>query len=735
MSDLKANYQALLNHVIELGQQAEELPSDTQIQLNKVFSENPELRVAVDKLVAQVPTESVLAASQATEKVGLKPPSEIIGLVFDFDETLTQANTATPFMEKMGMSKELMRQWDAEEEARGTHSGRRPQNWTMRYINSLPPGEGITRQDFKDYAATVPLAAGLTGENNFFDRMRAYAKDQGVEVQFHMASANFYDIPANSAIALEFNTINAKRLIFDEQSGLLTGMGQSVDFTTKTRMLTEISKGIVDKNATDGLLVNRKLPTVIPLKNMVIVGDGETDMTFMAMARDHGGTAIGVYNPEKPTRNLKVLQDDHAADELQVRDYREGSPLEAAFKEQIRAMAERIRNEKEIYSQTAQEQAASVGKPVEVTTTNPKELLAQLVDLGREARRDPEAAESKLDAIFAARPDLKEACDRFFKRMEVQPAILDQDEVGKLVPPSRRVALVFDFDETVTEGNSIRTFYKAVGITDEEREQAGNKVKAEGVHASQVGERVNGMLFPTHGVTKAKLEEFGATIPFSKGLLGEDNFFDRMREFAKEKGLEIEFHIASANLTDMIKATSLAKEMDSVMGMRLTYDEQTGMVNGCAESANFTVKTRMVDLVRKGLTHADDDTLVNRHMPDFIPIKNMIAVADGKTDIAYMAYTKQHGGSAIGVYDANGPETEIMSILKQDQRVDYLLPRDYSRGTELETAFKSVITQVADRVREEDQAYDKRVTAKTGAGLVMPSEAASSGESAKRAGV
>ncbi len=346
---------AFLEQLIALGERAKTQPVEVQIELDHLFEQNPELKVAADRIIQGARPENVPADDRSPE-ITLTPPSKEVAFVFDFDETLTKKNTAWPFVqEATGLSADEVAQRLQKFKTQGVHAGKVFEALiTERFHELNEEGRGLKKEDFAGYCAKFEPAEGLTGENNFFDRMRSYAAERGLHMQFHISSANIENIPASSVIAHEFDTISGQRLIFNAETGFAESFGEGVDFTTKTRHVSQISKGIVDESRDDHLLVNRRMPTVVPIKNMVAVGDGETDVAFMAMTQSHGGAAFGVFEPEHPTHNTEILREDARPTELLAKDYREGSPLDMAFKSQIDKIAVRVQNDQAIYDKTVE---------------------------------------------------------------------------------------------------------------------------------------------------------------------------------------------------------------------------------------------------------------------------------------------------------------------------------------------------------------------------------------------
>ena len=73
----------------------------------------------------------------------------------------------------------------------------------------------------------------------------------------------------------------------------------------------------------------------------------------------------------------------------------------------------------------------------------------------------------------------------------------------------------------------------------------------------------------------------------------------------------------------------------------------------------------------------------------------MIYVGDGTTDIPCMRLVKNFGGHSIAVYNPDQKEARRkMASLIHDNRVNHVLPADYSDGSEMDTLVKTIIDKM-----------------------------------------
>lgn len=73
----------------------------------------------------------------------------------------------------------------------------------------------------------------------------------------------------------------------------------AVNYTAKTQFLFRINKGI--ESITDNVKINEYVEDdlrLIPFRNMIYFGDGETDIPCMNLVKDKGGHSIAVYDKQ-----------------------------------------------------------------------------------------------------------------------------------------------------------------------------------------------------------------------------------------------------------------------------------------------------------------------------------------------------------------------------------------------------------------------------------------------------
>lgn len=230
-------------------------------------------------------------------------PHDIVAVVFDFDGTLLPDST-TKLLAKYGIDTDKF--WS--QEAKGlVQQGFDP---TLAYLELIldlvGPGKPLgkmTNQMLRDFGR------GL--DRDFYPGVPGILKDlsgavtktfKGIEIEFYIISSGLLPVIEGSEVVRKhFKSVYASELAEYPSGGYLKRIKQCVTFTEKTRYLFEINKGLsVENTRKEPYLVNTDVPEAkrrIPLKNMIYIGDGLTDIPCFSLLKKNGGTAFGVFQP------------------------------------------------------------------------------------------------------------------------------------------------------------------------------------------------------------------------------------------------------------------------------------------------------------------------------------------------------------------------------------------------------------------------------------------------------
>ncbi|MBQ2054312.1 MAG: haloacid dehalogenase-like hydrolase, partial [Eubacterium sp.] len=170
--------------------------------------------------------------------------------------------------------------------------------------------------------------------SEWFDRMRCYGEEKGVIVEHYIISSGLKEMIEGTSLARNgaFDKIYASSFLYNDR-GVAVWPAQAVNYTNKTQFLFRISKGVLDVNDS-GVNDHFDMDEIrVPFRNMVYIGDSDTDIPCMKLVNSYGGHSIGVYDCESKdmTKVKKMIRDDRIKYYAPA-DYRDGSELDQILK-------------------------------------------------------------------------------------------------------------------------------------------------------------------------------------------------------------------------------------------------------------------------------------------------------------------------------------------------------------------------------------------------------------------
>lgn len=166
------------------------------------------------------------------------------------------------------------------------------------------------------------------GVSTWFDRINEYGKNKGVIVEHYIISSGLKEMIEGTEVADKFKKIYASSFYFDSD-GVAVWPAQVVNYTNKTQFLFRIEKGVLDINDQGVNSFFEPNQYRVPFRNMVYIGDSDTDIPCMKLVNINGGHSIGVYNSEtKDKSKVFRMLDENRIKYFVAADYTEGSKLE-----------------------------------------------------------------------------------------------------------------------------------------------------------------------------------------------------------------------------------------------------------------------------------------------------------------------------------------------------------------------------------------------------------------------
>ena len=269
--------------------------------------------------------------------------------------------------------------------------------------------------------------------------------------------------------------------------------------------------------------------------------------------------------------------------------------------------------------------------------------------------------------------------------------------------PQNRIALIFDYDQTLTPSNmQDEALFPAFGVEPTRFWQRCDELIEHQNYDSELAYMK--VLLDTLDLdrpTNRQLRELGAKLTFYPGL---PEMFEQFAEglLGPEEaalGITVEYYIISSGLKEMIEGSRLKPHVRAIFGCEFAEDD-SGRITFPRRVISHTQKTQFLFRVNKGLLNLSED--VNDHMDDDlrpIPFENMIYVGDGPTDIPCFNVIRKQGGQAIAVYNPKDPTRaafrKCYQLCAHTDRVRHIAPADYRAGSHLRLLLDEMVREIS----------------------------------------
>lgn len=258
------------------------------------------------------------------------------------------------------------------------------------------------------------------------------------------------------------------------------------------------------------------------------------------------------------------------------------------------------------------------------------------------------------------------------------------------------VALIYDFDGTLSPGNMQEFgFIQATGKSKEEF-WARNKELSEANDASGILTYMNLMVkeaqYNNISLRRESFQQFGQRVELFEGV---KEWFSLINEYGNSIGVNIKHYINSSGLKEMIEGTPIAKEFENIYACSFLYDVN-GIATWPAVAIDYTAKTQFLFKINKGIKEVSDNKKINEFIPVDkrpVPFTNMIYFGDGETDIPCMKMIKEHGGHSIAVYNSSKKKETALKLIRNN-RVNFVCKADYSKGKEIHMVVRRILDKI-----------------------------------------
>lgn len=259
-------------------------------------------------------------------KYASKDREIFLAICYDFDKTLSPDDMqAQGFIQSLGQEVENF--WNESNKLASDNEMDQNLAWMYKMTTESRGKHIFNKKTLNDYGSNVNLYPGV---NTWFDRINKYGEERGITVEHYIISSGLKEMIEGTEVAKHFKKIYASSFYFDKY-GVAVWPAQCINYTNKTQFLFRIKKGALETNDTK---VNDYLSedkSRVPFRNMVYIGDSDTDIPCMKLVSINGGYSIGVHGKESKNKVFKMIEEKRIKYFAEA-DYREGSELEKLLK-------------------------------------------------------------------------------------------------------------------------------------------------------------------------------------------------------------------------------------------------------------------------------------------------------------------------------------------------------------------------------------------------------------------
>ena len=225
-----------------------------------------------------------------------KEERPVLAICYDFDKTLSPDDMqAQGYIQSVNYH--VDRFWAESNEMARANGMDSNLAYMYKMVREAKGHFDLSRKALEEYGSKVELFPGV---DEWFERVRQYGDKNGVIIEHYIISSGLKEMIEGTKIARRgsFEEIYASAFYYDENDTAVN------DYFPADKMR-------------------------VPFRNIVYIGDSDTDIPSMKLVNTYGGHAIGVYNPvtgnkEKVYRMMR----DNRIRYFAPADYRKGQQLE-----------------------------------------------------------------------------------------------------------------------------------------------------------------------------------------------------------------------------------------------------------------------------------------------------------------------------------------------------------------------------------------------------------------------
>ena len=237
-----------------------------------------------------------------------KEDRPVLAICYDFDKTLSPDDMqAQGYIQSVGY--DVQKFWDESNDLAKANDMDNNLAYMWKMVQESEGRMVFNKEKLAEYGARVKLFDGV---EDWFERIRAYGKTRNVIVEHYIISSGLKEMIEGTKMARAgaFEKIYASSFYFNDR-GVAKWPAQVINYTSKTQFLFRIEKGVLDINDPGVNAYFSPEEIRVPFRNMVYIGDSDTDIPCMTLVNTYGGHSIGVYDPATQNKEkvYKMMHD------------------------------------------------------------------------------------------------------------------------------------------------------------------------------------------------------------------------------------------------------------------------------------------------------------------------------------------------------------------------------------------------------------------------------------------
>ncbi|WP_416044587.1 haloacid dehalogenase-like hydrolase [Clostridium tyrobutyricum] len=259
-----------------------------------------------------------------------KEDKPVVAICYDFDKTLSPDDMqAQGYIQDVDY--DVQKFWEESNKLAKENDMDTNLAYMYKMVEEAEGNFILNKEELAKYGSKVNLFPGV---KEWFGRIKEYGRQKHVIIEHYIISSGLKEMIEGTEMAKnhEFEKIYASSFFFNNR-GVAKWPAQAINYTNKTQFLFRIEKGILDVNDTGVNEYFKPEDIRVPFRNIIYIGDSDTDIPCMKLVNTNGGHSIGVFDPDEKCKDkVYSMMRANRIKYFAPADYRENSQLDTLVK-------------------------------------------------------------------------------------------------------------------------------------------------------------------------------------------------------------------------------------------------------------------------------------------------------------------------------------------------------------------------------------------------------------------